>query len=192
MSSTRCAPPHISAQSATVARSTTRASAGHARPLTPISASAGTVASLKLTSQSLRVWSIVGRSFTSTPRVPFGTRRRLTPSSDVLPSPVRATTTSASARCASSTKSFVPFRTNPPLSSRAAQVTPAASQRALGQHGPELVGHARRLLHPRSHESGRALVLEELARGRAEHLLLWAESEVHTASPSAGRAGARR
>src|SRR2546426_842748 len=55
MSSTRWAPPHISAQSATVARSTTRASAGHAAPLAPISASAGTVASLKVTSQSLRV-----------------------------------------------------------------------------------------------------------------------------------------
>src|SRR3989442_1772975 len=40
MSSTRCAPPHISAQSATVARSTTRPSAGPAQPLTPISASA--------------------------------------------------------------------------------------------------------------------------------------------------------
>ena len=56
---------------------------------------------------------------------------RLTPSS-VLPSPVRATTTIASARCASGTKSFVPLSTKPPFSSFAVQVTPAASQRALG------------------------------------------------------------
>src|SRR5262247_4065846 len=132
MSSTRCAPPHISAQSATVARSTTRERAGHAPPFAPISRSADTAASLKDTSQSLRVWSMVGRSFTSTPRVPFGTSRKLVPSSGVRPSLVRATTTSTSARCASSTKSFVPFRTNPSFDSRAAHVTPAASQRALG------------------------------------------------------------
>src|SRR5439155_1385617 len=62
----------------------------------------------------------------------------------------------------------------------------------LGELGPEFVGHARRLLHPRSDERGRALVLEKLPRGRAEHLLLRAEAEIPGASPSAGRAAAPR
>src|SRR5439155_420614 len=73
-----------------------------------------------------------GSDLACSPLVGFGTRKRLVPSSGVGPSLVRATTTSASARCASSTKSFVPFSTNPPLLSRALHVTPAASQRALG------------------------------------------------------------
>src|SRR2546422_6663486 len=38
----------------------------------------------------------------------------------------------------------------------------------LGELHPELVGDARRLLHPRAHERRGALVFEELPRGRAE------------------------
>src|SRR5256886_14433684 len=132
MSRTFCAPPHISAQSATVARSITRASGGQPPPLVPSTASAPTVTSLRLTSQSFRVASMVGRSLTVIPLAPFGTRKRLTPPSGDFPSAVRATTTRTSAVCASSTKSFVPVRTTPPLVSRAVAVTPAASQRALG------------------------------------------------------------
>ena len=62
----------------------------------------------------------------------------------------------------------------------------------LGELGPELVGDAGGLFHPRLYEPGRALILEEFARGRAKELLLLAESEVHGASPWEGRATARR
>src|SRR5438132_5406723 len=61
------APPHISAQSATVARSITRASGGQPPPWAPSTASAPTATSLRLTSQSFRVASMVGRSFTDIP-----------------------------------------------------------------------------------------------------------------------------
>src|SRR5262245_23836845 len=60
------------------------------------SASGPRVTSVRVTSQSFRVWSMVGRSFTSTPRAARGTRKRLTPSSPAPP-PVRAATTMASA-----------------------------------------------------------------------------------------------
>src|SRR2546426_619720 len=126
------APPHISAQSATVARSITRASGGQPPPWAPSTASAPTATSLRLTSQSFRVASMVGRSFTVIPVAPFGTRKSPTPFSGDFPSAVRATTTTTSAVCASTTKSFVPDRTNPPLLPRAVAVTPAASQRAFG------------------------------------------------------------
>src|SRR2546427_4480487 len=84
------APPHISAQSATVARSVTRASGGQPPPLAPSTASAPTATSLRLTSQSFRVASMVGRSFTVIPVAPFGTRKSPTPSSGDVPSAVRA------------------------------------------------------------------------------------------------------
>src|SRR2546430_1413173 len=100
--------------------------------LKDVTASAPTVTSLRLTSQSFRVASMVGRSLTVIPLAPFGTRKRPTPPSGDFPSAVRATTTRTSAVCASSTKSFVPVRTTPPLPSRAVAVTPAASQRAFG------------------------------------------------------------
>src|SRR5439155_10043092 len=49
----------------------------------------------------------------------------------------------------------------------------------LGQLGPEIVGHSRRLFHPLPHDGGGALVLEELPRASAKHLLLLAEAEIH-------------
>ena len=132
MSRTFWAPPHISAQSATIARSTTRARGAQPESFWPSSAPAGTLTSLSFTSQSLRVWSIVGRSLTDTPRAFVGTTNRLTPSSGFLPSRVRATTTSAWATCASGTNSFVPDSVKPPPLALAVVVTPAASQRAFG------------------------------------------------------------
>src|SRR6266571_4498161 len=132
MSRTFCAPPHISAQSATVARSATRWSGAQPMSFSPRRAAPGTATSSSTTSQSLRVWSIVGRSFTSRPRDPLGTRNSETPSSGVLPSRVRATTTRTSARCASGTKSFTPESVKPEPPAFAFTVTPPASQRAFG------------------------------------------------------------
>ena len=63
------------------------------------------------------------------PAASFGTRKRLTPSSIVLPSRVRAATTRMSAKCASETKSFMPDRENPPRIGWALVVMPDASQR---------------------------------------------------------------
>src|SRR5437879_3955269 len=253
MSSTFCAPPHISAQSATIARSTTRARGAQPESFWPSSAPAGTLTSLSFTSESLRVWSIVGRSLTDTPRAFVGTTNRLTPSSGFLPSRVRATTTSAWATCASGTNSFVPDSVKPPPLALAGVVTarvrlrprqrharlapgdlrepllllrvgagledrePAEQRREewprhhgaahlfhehgevdeaepgaavglgideaqpalLGELGPELRREARVLGHARADELGRALVLEELPRRRAEHLLVGVEPEIH-------------
>src|SRR6516225_65708 len=132
MSRTCWAPPHISAQSATVARSSTRDNGGQPPCFAPRSDAAGTATLSSLTSHSLRVSSIVGNSVTAKPAASFGTRNRLTPSSIVVPSRVRTATTSASLKCASATKSLVPERTNPPAVSRPVATMPAASQRALG------------------------------------------------------------
>jgi len=109
MSSTFWAPPHISAQSATVARSSTRASGAHPPFAAPSRASAPTVTSAHVTSQSLRVWSIVGRSDTWSPAVPRGSRKSEIPSAPA-PALVRAATTRASAVCASETNSLTPER----------------------------------------------------------------------------------
>src|SRR2546426_12061504 len=61
----------------------------------------------------------------------------------------------------------------------------------LGELRPELVGDARRLLHPRAHERRRALVVQKLPRGRAEHLLFLAEPEIHVRSLLEARLGLR-
>ena len=100
--------------------------------ISPSKAEAGNATLSSRTSHSLRVSSIVGSSVTVSPAVSFGIRNRLTPSSIVLPSRVRAATTSTSARCASPTKSLVPERVKPPSVSRAGRVMPAASQRSVG------------------------------------------------------------
>ncbi len=109
MSSTLWAPPHISAQSATVARSSTRASGAQPAPAAPRSASGPTVTSVQVTSHSLRVWSMVGSSVTWSPGVARGSRNRETPSAPA-PGRVRAATTTPSAVCASNTNSLVPDR----------------------------------------------------------------------------------
>src|SRR4029077_17276875 len=139
MSSTCCAPPHISAQNATVARSSTRASPGQPPCLSPRRAAADTVTLSSLTSHNLRVSSIVGSSVISRPAVSLGTRKRLTPSSIVLPSRVRTATTSASLKCASWTNSLVPESTNPPAVSRPVATMPAAYQRALSSVQARLI-----------------------------------------------------
>ena len=69
------APAHLGAERRRVARSSTRRERRPARPAAPSSASAPTVTSAHVTSQSLRVWSIVGSSLTSSPGVPRGTRK---------------------------------------------------------------------------------------------------------------------
>ncbi len=115
-----------------MARSTTRASGAQPPPTEPSTAPASTRTSFRETSQSLRVWSMVGKSLTSSPGVALGTSNRLIPSSGCFVPAERATTTRTSARCASSTKSFVPLRTQPPGAGLAVVVTPAASHRPLG------------------------------------------------------------
>src|SRR4029450_8612538 len=85
MSRTFWAPPHISAQRATHARSSTRSSGFHPRPGAPSSASGPRVTSVRVTSQSFRVWSIVGSSLTSTPRAVRGTRERVNPAPPAAP-----------------------------------------------------------------------------------------------------------
>src|SRR2546429_9198230 len=77
MSRTFCAPPHISAQSATVARSITRASGGQPPPLGPSTASAPTVAALRLTSHSFRRASLGGRRLHVIPLEAFVREHRL-------------------------------------------------------------------------------------------------------------------
>jgi hypothetical protein len=75
---------------------------------------------------------MVGRSVTSRPGIPLGSRKRVTPSSPDPP-PTRAATTMASARWASGTKSLVPESVNrPPAVSRAGRLTPAGGGAAEG------------------------------------------------------------
>ena len=114
-----------------MARSSTRASGAQPAPAAPSSASAPTVTSEHATSQSLRVWSIVGSSVTSSPLVPLGRRKSETPSAPA-PGRVRAATTRASAVWASCTKSLVPESVYLPPFSTAVSVTPAGPSCALG------------------------------------------------------------
>src|SRR6266851_564400 len=211
MSSTRCAAPQISADSATAARSMTPATAGQPWCSSPRSAVAGSTTLSNRTSHNLRVSSTEGRTRTATPSVPLGTRKRLIPSSIVLPSRERAATTSTSARWASGTKSLVPERVNPPRVSRAERVMLAASQRApdlfhqhdevdqaeptaairlvigdaepalLGELLPELASDRRLRCHHLAHECRRALAVEEFARGVAQQFLFFRKADVHAA-----------
>ena len=242
-----------------MARSTTRASGAQPPSAAPRTASAATRTSFKVTSHSLRVWSMVGRSLTSSPGASLVTRNSPIPSSGVLLSAQRATTTRTSARWASGTKSLVPEMAQPPATGRGRGGDPAGvpatarlcpGQRSLGlapgdpgqpllalgrrarlmdgqapeehggdegsrhhgaahlfhEHGevhkaeaaapvllgkhqaqpsllghlgPELVGDPLRLRHALAHELRGAFVLEELARGRAQQLLLFVEAEIH-------------
>src|SRR3990170_4406856 len=241
ISSTFWAPPHISAHRATVARSSTRLSGCHPPPTSPMTASAPTVTFVSVTSQSLRVWSMVGRSVTWSPGVPFGSRNRVIPSSAVFPDEVRAATTIASAVWASCTKSLVPDSVKRPPLWAAPSVTPCgprlqdreapeedgrevgaghhgaphllhedhqvhepephpavllgrdqAEPTLLGQLGPEGGVHGLGPVHQGADLYRRALVLEELAGGAAQQVLLFAEAEVHGVTLSAGRARARQ
>src|SRR2546428_12253945 len=66
-----------------------------------------------------------------------------------------------------------------------------SEQDVLGALRQDLVSDARRLLHPRAHERRRALVVQKLPRGRAEHLLFLAEPEIHVRSLLEARLGLR-
>src|SRR5260370_370823 len=90
MSRTCCAPPHVSAANATVARAITRDNGAQPWCISLSSASGGNATLSSLTSHNLRVSSIVGNTVMVSPGVSFGTRNRLTPSSIVRPSRVRA------------------------------------------------------------------------------------------------------
>src|SRR5262245_61692518 len=131
ISSTRWAPPHISAHSPTLPRSAMRSSSFQPSPGAPSMRSAGTRTSFSTTSASLRVWSMVLSCVVMMPGPLASTTKSVMPSAPFEPG-ARAATTIRSAVWASGTNSFVPESTQPLPSLRASSWMPSASQRPDG------------------------------------------------------------
>ncbi len=145
MSRQRRAAPSISAEAATAARRSSASSTGSAPPAGPTSASAGTGASARRSSDQRLARSMPTMGVTLTPAPRGSTRNSESPSGE------RAGTSTTSATWAHGTKRFTPERRQPSPARVAVAVVaagdqsrPSSSRAALARAWPEAMAGSQR------------------------------------------------